>query len=534
MNTSHVTLPGSERPAKRGATRVRDIEQEAQVEVTVTLRGPELPGADQLPAGTLSPAEFASTYGADEQDAARVADVLGSYGLTVRQVDLAGRSVVASGPVRAIESAFKPGLGVYHSRTQGEYRGREGAVHIPAPLDGIVTGVFGLDQRCVARRKRTAATAVPAMRIANVLAPLGPDDLEAHYSFPAGDGSGQTVAVAEFGGAYLADDVARYAARYGRPVPSITVVSVNSTPPTVDSNPAQDATSEVMMDVQILAGLCPGAQISVLFATFDQKGWVDLLNRVIADRPVALSVSWGAPEDAPDAWSCAARTAVNERLAAAAMLGITVCVAAGDDGSGDEMDDGRAHVDFPASSPFVLSVGGTMLTGTPTSAAEQVWYQAPGRRAAGGGATGGGVSTCFSRPAWQGVQIASVNPGSIDGRVVPDVAALAGSPMYHVILAGSDTAIGGTSASAPLWAALITRVNAELPEPQRQRFITPLLYQRGPDGATRGAEACRDITEGQNASYPSPGVGYSATPGFDAVSGWGTPVGTRLLSVLGS
>ncbi|HEX5870899.1 MAG TPA: S53 family peptidase [Longimicrobium sp.] len=528
MSTSHVMLPGSERPAKRGATRVRDVDPETPVEVTLTLRGPALPDADHLPARTLSPAELASAYGASEHDAATVSDVLARHGLTVRTVDLPARSVVATGPARAMESAFHAGLGVYHHAGQGEYRGREGAVHVPAPLDGIVTGVFGLDQRRVARRHTTGAPAAPAVAMAGPPAPLGPAEVEAHYGFPPGDGAGQAIAIAEFGGAYQPADLASYASRYGRPVPAIHVVQVNAPPP----DPGD--TDEVMMDVEIVAGLCPGAHISVLFASFDQKGWVDLLNRAIHDRPVVLSVSWGSAEDDADAWSAAARTAVNERLQAAAMLGITVCASSGDDGSGDQVDDGRAHVNFPASSPFVLGVGGTMLVGTPTSVSEQAWFQAPGTRAGGGGATGGGVSACFARPAWQGVHVASVNPGAIDGRVVPDVAAMAGYPWYSVTVNGQVGANGGTSAATPVWAALIARVNAALPRPRRQRFLTPLLYQAGAGGSARGAAACQDITRGQNASHPMPGVGYSATPGYDAVSGWGTPVGTRLLSALQS
>ncbi len=524
MSTSYVTLPGSERPAKRGATRVRDVDPETLVEVTLTLRGPALPAADHLPAPTLSPAEFASAYGASEQDAATVSGVLRSHGLTVGMIDLATRSVVASGPARAIESAFQLGLGVYHHAGQGEYRGREGAVHIPAGLDGIVTGVFGLDQRRVARRNSTGSAA-PAVKGAG---PMGPGDLEAHYGFPPGDGSGQTIAIAEFGGAYQPADMAAYASRYGRPLPAITVVQLNP------SIPDPDYTSEVMMDVEIVAGLCPGARISVLFSSFDQKGWVDLLNRVIHDRPVVLSVSWGCAEDDASHWSPAARTAVNERLQAAAMLGITVCASSGDNGSGDGMDDGHAHVNFPASSPFVLGVGGTMLTDAPTAVREQVWYQSPGTVWGGGGATGGGVSSCFGRPAWQDVRVASVNQGGIDGRVVPDVAALAGPPMYSVTVNGEVITLDGTSAATPLWAALITRVNAALPEPKRQRFLTPLLYQAGAAGTPRGAVACRDITRGHNTSHTHPGVGYFAAPGFDAASGWGTPVGTQLLSVLES
>lgn len=286
------------------------------------------------------------------------------------------------------------------------------------------------------------------------------------------------------------------------------------------------------MDVEIIAGLCPGADISVYFSTFDQKGWIDLLNQVIKDVPVALSVSWGLAEDSDD-WSVGAVRAIAERLSAAATLGITVCVSSGDDGSGDQMPDDNAHVDFPASSPFVLSVGGTMIAGGPSSALEQAWWQPPGRRTgSGGGSTGGGVSVLFPRPDWQDVKVKSLNPGSIDGRVMPDVAALAGPPLYDLTFLGQDMPNGGTSASAPLWASLIARISAALPAGKPKRFWTPLLYQAGTDGQPRGRTACGDITLGHNASHPQPGVGYQSQVGYDAVTGWGKPHGLALLKAL--
>ncbi len=213
------------------------------------------------------------------------------------------------------------------------------------------------------------------------------------------------------------------------------------------------------------------------------------------------------------------------------MQGITVCVSAGDDGSGDASTAPGAHLDFPSCSPFSLSVGGTMLDG----ADEVVWWETPGERTTnGGGSTGGGVSVEFHRPSWQTVQIKSLNPRSIDGRIIPDVSALAGSPFYVLDLPPNVKASGGTSASAPLWAALIARVSAALPAAKRQRFLTPLLYQAVEGGTTLGQLTCRDIVSGQNASHPLPGKGYEATVGFDAVSGWGVPDGTKLLAALGN
>jgi kumamolisin len=142
------------------------------------------------------------------------------------------------------------------------------------------------------------------------------------------------------------------------------------------------------------------------------------------------------------------------------------------------------------------------------------------------------VSVFFARPDWQQVSVTSLNRDSIDGRVIPDVAALAGPPFYDLTLLGKDAPNGGTSASAPLWAALIARVDALLPTDKRQRFLTPLLYQKGSNAKPMGQPACQDVTVGQNASIPQPGKGYQAGQGFDAVTGWGVPDGAALLAEL--
>ena len=531
MTNDKVLLADSARGANPKARRLRNADPNAHVDITLDVRTRGVPDANHLPQHALTPQQFSAQYGATDEDIQKVRKVMESYGIKVDGVEQATGSVRASGTVAAMEAAFSPNLGIYHSDDQGEYRGREGELSIPAELKGIVTAVLGLDQRQVARRRHVAAS--------THLKPLSTSDLESRYSFPPGAGEGQQIAIAEFGGGYFPDEVKTFCQKQGRPVPSIKIVGVNLqalTPAQISQMPApqqQEAVGisvEVMMDIEIIAGLCSKSNISVYFATFDQKGWVDLLDKVIADRPVALSVSWGAPEDSTD-WSTAARKAINDRLAAAAAQGITVCISSGDDGSGDELSDGRAHVDFPSCSPFVLSVGGTMIVHSGRNNVEETWHQGTGVRASGGGATGGGVSIFTPRPAWQNVHIQSVNPGSIDGRVIPDVAALAGPPFYQLVLPDGETSNGGTSASAPLWASLIARINAKLPPAKQQQFLTPLLYQAGPNGKIRGT-TCHDITIGNNTSTPQPGVGYQAGAGFDAVTGWGVPNGTALLAAL--
>jgi kumamolisin len=530
MAASHVRLEGNERAPKPDAVRVRGVRASSRVEVTVTVRHPELPP----PGAPLTRDEFERQYAVSPDDTAAVRRALGRFGLTVSDGPPATGSLVVRGTAAQIEAAFEPRLGVYRSATGREFRGRDGDLKIPRSLHGILTGVFGLDQRRVARRRLRAAAAAPPGADPDA-PPLGPAELERRYRFPDGDAGGQTIAIAEFGGAYFPDDVRRYCRRHGRDAPAVTAVPVGLRPltreriaalPSERRDEARGETREVMMDVEIVAGLCPKATLRVLFAPFHQKGWIDLLDRALAldPAPVALSVSWGSAEDCSD-WSPAARRAINHRLHAAALRGITVCVATGDDGSGDQMQDDRGHVHFPASSPFVLAVGGTMLE---HDEREVVWWNHPGDRSERrGGSTGGGVSVEFPRPEWQRVRrVGSINPGARDGRTVPDVAALAGLPGYSLIYNGRPTMNGGTSAAAPLWAALIARIAARRPD-VAPAFLTPLLYER----RTRRRSAFRDVTHGHNTS-PQPGRGYHARDGYDAVSGLGVPDGEALLASL--
>ncbi len=528
---THVVLSGSERPPRRNAERLRDVDPASPVEVTVTLKGRELPGLE--PGRSISRQQLDDLYAANPDDVQKVATELGKFGLKVEDASPSTRSLRVTGTAAQMEQAFHANLAIYNG-AEGEFRGREGSLDIPIELEGLVTGVFGLDQRRVARRQPGIPfDGDPAVVAAGALSPA---DIEQRYNFPPGQGSGQMVGIAEFGGAYFPSDLATYCSNQRRPQPKVTQTGLGlrvlteadvRAMPVHERNQVLDFSGEVNMDVQIVAGLCPEAEIAVYFTSFDQKGWVDLLNELIkkgAPLPVALSISWGIAEDDADL-SPAARTAINERLQAAATIGITVCVSAGDDGSGDQVDDGKAHVNFPASSPNVLAVGGTMID----DGREVVWWQSPGERQDGGGSTGGGVSTVFDRPFWQNVQIASLNPHAIDGRVVPDIAALAGPPYYQLVFLGKSAPNGGTSASAPLLASLVARVAGARSTSAPPAFLAPLLYQGGTGGKPLGTTSCRDITHGNNAT-PQPGRGYDAGIGFDAVSGWGVPDGKAFLT----
>jgi kumamolisin len=214
---------------------------------------------------------------------------------------------------------------------------------------------------------------------------------------------------------------------------------------------------------------------------------------------------------------------------------MSVFVAAGDDGCTDGMNDGLAHVDFPASSWFVTACGGTRLVADAAGATisdESVWNDG-----ASGGGTGGGVSALFKPASYQvGVAIPpSVNSGAGLGRGVPDVAGNA-DPMtgYKTRVDGQNFVIGGTSAVAPLWAGLFALINESMGKPVG--FINTLLYSsavKGVPGAT-GSGSLRDIVEGNNDTTGSFGGRYMAGSFWNACTGLGTPDGTKLLNAIAS
>jgi kumamolisin len=271
-----------------------------------------------------------------------------------------------------------------------------------------------------------------------------------------------------------------------------------------------------MLDIEVVGAIAPKAHIVAYFAPNTDAGFLDAVTTAIHDtvhHPTIVSISWGGAEST---WTAQAMTAMDEAFQAAASLGVTVCVASGDNGSSDGATSGADHVDFPASSPHALACGGTSLQASETAIlSEVVWHDT-----GGGGASGGGVSSFFAAPPWQSGDQATHSDGTsvpLAQRGVPDVAGNADPTTgYSVRIDGSDTVIGGTSAVAPLWAALFARINqarGEMPV----GFVNSRLYQN--------ASALRDITQGNNGDF-------EATVGWDACTGLGTPHGALLAEKL--
>ncbi len=513
-----MILQGSSRDALPGARVLGPCQSTDTMEVSVLVRRRAAQAlksrAAALASGDrkspcMTREEFARTHGADAADFAAVRAFAVSNGLAVLEEHAARRTVMLSGTVAQFSAAFSVQLHDM-SHAGGRYRGRTGVIHLPTNLSGIVEAVLGLDNRPQAKphfRVRPASASPAAVS-------YSPPQVAELYGYPAGAGAGECVGLIELGGGFRQTDLDTYFAGLGVTSPSVIAVSVDKGANTPGSANGPDG--EVMLDIEVVGSIAPEAKIAVYFSPNTDAGFLDAVTTAIHDttnKPSVISISWGGPEST---WTAQAKTAMDDAFQAAAAMGITVCVASGDNGSSDGVAGGGDNVDFPASSAFALACGGTSLRTQQSSiASETVWNDGTS-----GGASGGGVSTFFALPSWQqGLTVKkTTGESSLAKRGVPDVSGDADPETgYNVRVDGTDSVIGGTSAVAPLWAALIARINAINGKPAG--FVNPVLYANG--------KALRDITQGNNGDF-------SAAVGWDACTGLGSPNGQALSGVFSS
>lgn len=512
-DTKFVSIPGSEKALPTDAKYVGPVDPSERIEVLFLVRPPSGARAEaRSPGGHISRQEYAARFAAATGDLDRVEAFATGAGLEVVSRDPVKRTVVVAGPASRLLGAIRADVANYEHGGH-RFRGRRGAVELPSEIADVVVAVLGIDNRPAAK---------PHTRIAPKQAgqkSFTPLDLAQVYEFPPGTtGKGECIALIELGGGYRKTDLDHYFKALGLKTPQVVAVGVDGgkNAPTGDPNGPD---GEVMLDIEVAGALAPAATIAVYFAPNTDKGFLDAVLSAVHDakhKPSVVSISWGGAEAN---WTDQSLAAFDQAFAAAASMGVTVCCAAGDDGSTDGVSDGRYHVDFPSSSPNALACGGTRLVVSAGKPKETVWNDL----GAGGGATGGGVSDKFPPPSWQAAANVppSANPGHARGRGVPDVAGDADpSTGYAVRVDGQDMVIGGTSAVAPLWAALIARCNERLG--RGSGLVNPALYARASD-------AFRDVVSGSNGSGA-----YSAGPGWDACTGLGTPIGTRVLQDLSS
>lgn len=533
MSARRAVVKGSEKFAVSGAVEIGSIDKHEMIELAVILRpNPHTLRSlnqmiDSLAAkfhrdrSYISRPEFeAMSLGIDEDDVRLLRQFVRDSGVKIVSVYGARRTIMLSGEYECVSELFGVQMKRYlHPKENKRFRGRTGPVFVPLELAEVIQAVMGFDDR--PQSKTHFRPLLPGQATISSYTPIEVANL---YNFPlTEDGSGESIGIIELGGGFDQQDLETYFSNLGIKTPHIVAVSVDggTNSPTGDQNGPD---GEVMLDIEVAGSIAPSAQIVVYFAPNTDKGFLDAVSTAIHDqtyKPSVISISWGSAENT---WTAQAVQAFNQVFKDASTMGVTVCVASGDNGSSDGQIDGLAHVDFPASSPFVLGCGGTTLMTTGQTIREVVWNE----ESSGGGATGGGVSNVFALPVWQqkmGVP-PSANPGGHIGRGVPDVSGDADPRTgYQVIVDGQKAVFGGTSAVAPLWSSLLTLLAQKLHK--AIGYANPLFYQKlvTIKSGTEIERGFDDVIEGNNGAY-------KAKAGWDACTGLGSPEGSKLLSLL--
>jgi kumamolisin len=476
--------------------------------------------------------EFAHQYGATEEDLAVVAAFAGAHNLEVAEISHPRRRLVLRGKVADLSRAFDVKFVHLQHPDHGVYRSHRGSIHIPAELEPVVHAVMGFS----ARSQHAQHASSPAHSQRQM---VDPRSVARTYHFPhKATGRGQTIGIIVLGGGFHESDLDAYFRHVKLPKPKITVVEVGDQ----GNNPADPAaiadclkkegvaglhhakgqshpyphfrrnsaknvewTLETTMDVELIGTWANDAHIVVYFTHNNARGKYDAFNAALHDtthKPTVISCSWGAPE------GLISRVLVEEvdvMFQAAALMGITIVCASGDEGDNSRQA-GAPQAYFPACSPHALSCGGTILPHAPGEQPVQtVWRETIAGHTA---ESGYGESDIFRAPLWQAAADSARQRG---GRIIPDVAGKADAQFgYDLIIGGVHVPGCGTSAAAPLWASLAALLNEELGTPVG--FFTPLLYDQR---LRAGIEP-----------VGSPGKPWKPKVGL------GTPHGTALLEAL--
>jgi kumamolisin len=511
-----VELPGSFRSAPDGAQVVGAVAPDEPVVVRIYLKEP---GEDREPGSAADLAALArptTRRALARQRAVENAAAIAAItrfaernGLTVRSVQAGRRCIVLRGTTARMTRAFAAVLRIYDDG-QDRFRGRSGSLKVPPSIARWTRSVLGFDQRPQVKLRPRSLAGL------SVSTGLWPNAVAALYGIPREPmRSPQCVGIIALGGGYLPNDMRDAAVQAGVPVPVVADRSVDGASNQYGGGTARD--EEIALDMQVVAGVAPGAKIVVYFTQNTTASLAAALHQAVfddANRPQVLSISWGSAEKF---WPKGPRDAVQAALGDAVRLKVSVTVASGDLLATGGLSDGAAHVFFPSSSPYVLACGGTTMTPDGNGiASEEVWKE----NVVG---TGGGISDVFPVPDFQAnASLPSGVTSGAKGRGVPDVAAAAsGVPGYRIVLGGNSIVKDGTSAVAPLWAAMIALANARGGAPLG--LVNPALYA--------DAKLFRPITRGDNRVN---GVGYDAAPGltWNACTGLGSPRGADIITAL--
>ncbi len=495
----------------------------------------------------LTPAEFTRRFGPTEQSYAAVAAYARSRGFSVSGTHPNRLILDVTGTASTVESAFALHLMRYRAHDGQFFRAPDADPLLSSAVSGRISGIVGLSDlgKLVphSHRKPSVPASAPikpraASGIQSFLAPasqpsqvgsgvgggLTPNDIKNAYNLNGvpQTGAGRTLALFELDG-YTPNDITAYENAFNLPqVPLLNIL--------VDqfSGAPGSGAGEVTLDIELMVALAPGAtKILVYEGPNSGQGLLDTYNRIATDNAAKeISTSWGLPESQQGAQVVAAENIIFKQMAA---QGQSIYAASGD--SGAYADGTTIGTDDPASQPYVVGVGGTLLNVTFRGgfyASESAWGDPlnSSARTPHGSGGGGGVSVNWPLPDYQagvGGLASTVN------RNVPDVS-LDADPNtgYSIYFENGWVVYGGTSCAAPLWAAYTALVNqkrAANSEPDLG-FPNPLLYQIAatPDYVA----AFHDVQDGSDNLSPA----FATKPGYDNSTGLGTFNGAALLNLL--
>ena len=470
--------------------------------------------------------EFYTHFGVDDVNINTMLTWAAHSNLTISDMHQGAGVVKLIGTVLQWNSLFNITV-IAVTDTDRTYYTHNNLLTIPAEIINVVESIAGLDNK--GTFKHHAVTLKPDA-VSNAAAiPLTPAQVAQAYGFPAGDGYGGCLGLIELGGGFTDQNlISTFETIQGLSyAPNVTFFSVDSAVNTPGlSSDSGNNSIEVMLDIAVASGIVPQAKTVVYTAPNTYQGFIDCFTSAINDKtnsPSVLSCSWGAIETSYGVYA----VSMNSAFQSAAVLGISIFTASGDSGSYDY--NGFSYVksvDFPASSPYITGVGGTTLTLSGSSISSEVGWNS------NGGGSGGGLSTVYTLlPSWQtGLSYKNYSSGTtanLTVRGVPDVAANADPSSGYKFYVGTDNGlvgpIGGTSAAAPLWAGYICLLTVLTGK--RFGFINSFLYSN--------TSVCRDIISGNNqVSAIGAASGYSATVGWDAVTGLGSPNGSNMVRLV--
>jgi kumamolisin len=475
----------------------------------------------------ISPAEFGARFGADAATYEGLRSWAEAQGLTVGPRLDSRAEISLSGTAGQFGALFNTHF-VSFPTARGDGYTVTNTPRLPEALAGRVSGVIGLTSQAklgLLLRKPRVHTDVGTGKNGSGYAPA---DLKTAYDIPAQQGgSTEVVAIFEQDG-YKQSDLTTFETAYNLANVKNQPEAVNGSGTGVTGNGAE---VEADLDIEMVIGLNPAvSNIIVYIDSKDsfQTALLDSINQVAQDDKASVfSISYGLDE------SQEGTPAIKSEGTALIQLqteGITVFASSGDQGASGRTGSGL-HAPDPGSQPLLTSVGGTDLT-TKTGEVygnEVVWNT----EAQQGAATGGGVSSVWPIPSWQvvnGVSVAKKHKGSSTNRNVPDIAAIADDIHSPVSIYSADNGgwlgIGGTSVSAPVWAAWATIFNGDRVAAGNARlgFLNPLLYSLG-----EAETNFHDVKKGNNKAPGGPG--YTAGKGYDNCTGWGSiDVGKALAS----